>query len=527
MVKQFLGKAWLSKRAAREQWDAGLAWFRLRYLTPDGPTRCLRLLSRPQACGRVALYFVPDEAVSALYLGIPETHVRLLQRMAADFNVSLKPRLPEEAVPTAQRLTAVSQLPWERPFLAHVVNEFLFVSPVGSGSPGDTGPVRGHYLPQPPAKAVKAGAGLWQLPPNPVPGLTARPYWRGQAPPAHLVAAQPDPGRWLLGRSQSGVPLHVSGRINIYGRQAAVADWLVHQVTQMVALDPANLVILDGAGDLVPRLKRQAAVTRLLGERLAYIDMDGTALANGFNPLAAVPGESEAAQLVRWQRWFGGMNVPPAGVQLLAQAQADGVADIPSLRKWLKQVERQGQIAAVSSLSTALNRLTANRSLREWLEWPLNRFEILPTGALFFACKGTNWERQQLLRAALLAAMQLPDVRLMVHGLPGKLLPLSLMGPSSRLVVSNGPLLPDTAVVLTESQAHGLAALKNRFFATDGQLAENLALLRQGEGIVIVAGEPFFTTWNGWQSAGAGAFSARSLGGRAGASKWEKNTDAE
>ena len=42
----------------------------------------------PQACGRVALYFRPDEAVSALYLGVPETYVRLLQRMAADFNFS-------------------------------------------------------------------------------------------------------------------------------------------------------------------------------------------------------------------------------------------------------------------------------------------------------------------------------------------------------------------------------------------------------------------------------------------------------
>ena len=57
---------------------------------------------------------------------------------------------------------------------------------------------------------------------------------------------------------------------------------------------------------LVPRLKRKAAVTRLLGEQLAYVDMDGTSLANGFNPLAAVPGETEEALLQRWQRWFGG-----------------------------------------------------------------------------------------------------------------------------------------------------------------------------------------------------------------------------
>lgn len=498
MFKNWLGRAWpcgawLGKRAAREQWDAGLAWFRLRYLTPDGPTRCIRLLSRPQACGRVALYYQPDEAVSALYLGVPETHVRLLQRMAADFNFSLKPKLPEVVMPAAQRLTAVSDLPWERPFLAHVVNEYVFVS----GSQGDVGHNRGRFLPQPPAKAAKEKAGIWQLPSNPAPGLTAQPYWNGHHPPACLAVTEPDPGRWLLGRSQSGTPLHVAGRVNIYGRQEAVADWLVHQVTQMVALDHANLMILDGAGDLVPRLKRKAAVTRLLGEQLAYVDMDGTSLANGFNPLAAVPGETDEALLQRWQRWFGGMNVHPQGVQLLARAQADGVVDIPSLRKWLKQVERQGQTAAVSSLGMALNRLTANRSLREWLEWPVNRFDILPAGALFFACKGTNWERQQLLRAALLAAMQMPSVRLIAHGLPGRVLPASLLGNLPRIVVSNGPLLPDAAIILTESHAQGLTALKKRFLADDIRLGENLELLRQGEGIGIVDGEPFFTTWNG------------------------------
>jgi len=497
MFKNWLGRAWPGERAAREQWDAGLAWFRLRYLTPDGPTRCIRLLSRPQACGRVALYFRPDEAVSALYLGVPETHVRLLQRMAADFNFSLKPKLPEVVVPAAQRVTAVSELPWERPFLAHVVNEYVFVS--GSQGDGDRnrGQGRGSYLPQPSAKATKEGAGIWLLPPNPASGLTAQPYWNGHHPPARLAVTEPDPGRWLLGRSQSGTPLHVAGRVNIYGRQEAVAEWLVHQVTQMVALDHANLMILDGAGDLVPRLKRKAAVTRLLGEQLAYVDMDGTSLANGFNPLAAVPGETDEALLQRWQRWFGGMNVHPQGVHLLARAQADGVGDIPSLRKWLKQVERQGQTAAVSSLGMALNRLTANRSLREWLEWPVNRFDILPAGALFFACKGTNWERQHLLRAALLAAMQLPDVRLIAHGLPGKVVPASLIGNMPRIVVSNGPLLPDAAIVLTESHAQGLTALKKRFLANDVRLGENLELLRQGEGVVIVDGTPFFTTWNG------------------------------
>lgn len=499
MFKKLFGK-----RAARAQWDADLVWFRLRYLKPERPTHCINLLSRAQACGRVALYYRPGEAVSELYLGVPETHVRLVQRMAADFGFSLKPKPPEMVIPAAQRLTAVTDLPWDNaftaPFMAHIVNEFAFVSLLGGENKVST---RGAYLPgspsgePPPSPSPRRDASTWRLPDNPSPGLTALPYWNGQQPPAHLVAAEPDPRRWLLGRSQSGLPLHVAGRINIYGRQEAVADWLVQQVTQMVALDHANLVVIDGAGDLAPRLKRKAAITRLLGGQLAYVDIDGALLSNGFNPLAAVPGETEAALVQRWQRWFQGMNVHPQGIQLLAQAQEEGIGDIPALRKWLKQVERQGQYAAVSSLGLALNRLTANRTLREWLEWPANRFEVLPEGALFFACKGTGWDRQHLLRAVLLGAMQVAGVRLIVHGLPVKALSTSYIGSQARLVVSNGPLLPDSAIILTECHTHGIAALTSRFLANDARLGENLEMLSRGEGIVIAGGDTFFTTWNG------------------------------
>ena len=81
-----------SNRAAREKWDSSLIWFRLRYLKPEATQRCLNLLSRPQACGRVALYFQPDDRVSRLYLGIPESHLRLLHQMMTDFGFLLKPK---------------------------------------------------------------------------------------------------------------------------------------------------------------------------------------------------------------------------------------------------------------------------------------------------------------------------------------------------------------------------------------------------------------------------------------------------
>jgi hypothetical protein len=488
-------KKLFSNRAAREKWDTGLVWFRLRYLEPEGPTRCLKLLSRPQACGRVALYYQPGESVSRLYLGIPETHLRLLRRMAADFGFSLKPKPPEVSIPAAQRMTAVTDLPWNRTFMAHIVNETAFVNGGQNKS--------GSYWPR--ASFAESGRGLaaWRLWDSPPAGLTLQPSWNGQQPPAHLVAAQPDPHCWLLGRSRTGVPLHVAGRVNIYGRGEAAADWLVHQVTQMVSLDPANLVVIDGAGDLVPRLKRKAAVTRLLGERLAYVNIDGASLASGFNPLAAAPDETESETALRWQRWFQGMNVHPQAVQLLPQAQRDGVEDIPSLRKWLKQVERAGgrtnisagSVQAIASLGMALNRLTANRSLREWLEWPANQFEMLPEGALLFAVKGTGWARQQLLRAVLLGALSVKGARLIIHGFPWKGPDLEALKGHDQMVISNGPLLPHGAIILTESHPQGVAKLAGRFLAGDDLLSENLSLLTRGEGIVIVNDNVLFTAW--------------------------------
>lgn len=505
-------KKLFSKRAARQKWDTGLIWFRLRYLESAGLMRCINLLSRSQACGRVALYYRPGDAVSQLYLGLPEAHVRLLQRMAADFSFSLKSKLSEVELPAAQQMMAVTNLPWDKPFLAHIANEFAFVSLVGGENKS------GSYLPssqsgEPPSSGEpKRVPASWCLPNKPLPGLTLEPSWNGGPLPARLVATEPDSRRWLLGRSQTGIPLHVAGRINIYGRQEAVADWLVHQVTQMVALDPANLVVIDGAGDLVPRLKRKAVITRLLGEQLAYVDIDGASLVGGFNPLAAVPGETGVETGQRWQRWFQGMNVQSQGIQLLTRALQEGVADFPGLRKWLKQAERQGQATAVStepepgmsrvsaqavsSLRMALNRLTASRAIREWLEWPANRFDILPEGALFFACKGTGWDRQQLLRAVLLGAIQVKDVRIIVHGFLWKTIEPALLGSPERIVVSNGPCVPNSTIILTESHAHGVAALAARFLAGDACLGEKLELLRRGEGIVLAGDDLFFTTWN-------------------------------
>ncbi|MCI0647622.1 MAG: hypothetical protein L0346_22400, partial [Chloroflexi bacterium] len=314
-------------------------------------------------------------------------------------------------------------------------------------------------------------------------------------PPAHLVATRLDPGRWLLGRSGAGTPLHVAGPINLYGRQEAVAEWLVHQVIHTVAGDPAGLVVIDGAGDLVPRLKRKAAVTRLLSRSLVYVEIDGTAVAIGFNPLAAAPGEAAEATLRRWQRWFAGLNVPAPGLELLAAAWRDGVGDIPALRKWLRKPERYSQQAAVASLEGALNRLAAEPRLREWLEWPANRFAGLPGGALFFACQGRDWARRQLLRAALLGALAVEGTRLIVHGFPWQEVEIGEFENHGQIVAANGPRLPGSAVVLVENHPQGVTALAQRYLPVDARLRENLELLCPGEAIMISGDDVFYASW--------------------------------
>jgi hypothetical protein len=253
----------------------------------------------------------------------------------------------------------------------------------------------------------------------------------------------------------------------------------------MVHLNPANLVVIDGRGDLVSQLKRKVAVTRLLGEQLLYIDMDSASFVGGFNPLAAVPGENAKRQVQHWQRWFQGMAVPPQGIQLLIVAQQEGVGDIPSLRQWLKQKERQGPYTAVASLNMALNHLTATKSLREWLEWPTNPYGMLPQGALFFACQGTSWERQQLLRAVFLAVSQVANLRVVVHGFPWKMMSLKDSDWPEQLVSSNGPTLTGALTLLVETSVAQTKILVDRFLGADSQLAENLALLQRGEGIFV------------------------------------------
>lgn len=478
----------LSDRGARERWEAAVVWFRLRYLDDAGPERCIRLLSLPQACGRVALYHLPDEAISRLYIGVPIEQIELLQRMSADLNFSIT-AAPDLQTPPSSPLAPVDQLPWDRAFYAHVVEGYVFVTA------GEEGATPGSYLPVAP-KGKKAPGERFLLQPPPV-GLSMKPSWNGRHAPAERPATTASASGWPIGQSRDGTSMFAGDRVNLYGSGDAVAGWLARLVEHLLREKPRGLIVLDGKGDLVPALKRKAAVTRLLGKELTYVDIDGATVAGGLNPLAPVPGESEAETLQRWQRWFGDMGVHQDGLQLLSQGMTDGVNDVTSLQRWLQQPAQQHFAAAVSSLQAALRKLQADPTLREWLSWPTNVFAALPEGALFLTCQDAGWGRQQLLVAVGLAAAALAETRLVLHGFPWAASGTAAadVAKERQVLVSNGPLLRRSTIVLTHAGPDAASKLARRFLSNDTLGEENLQLLREGEGMLVHRQASTFTSW--------------------------------
>lgn len=468
-------------RKSWEQWNTELTWFRLRYEDVPGPRRAIELLSRPQTAGRVALLFRPGREISRLYVGVPERYALTLQRMAIDFAFSA--RLAESDVTqTATPMAAVDTFPWDRAFVAHVVDDCAFVSKPDAF---------GACLPQPTPDRQR---GRWHLPEAAPAGLTLRPSRNGHLTSGSFVDNE---GRriWPLGRGPNGAMLYAPGPVNLYGRQEAVAAWLVQLVSHALANDRGGLIVIDGAGDLVPVLKRKSLVTRRLGRDLAYVDIDGAAVISGFNPLAPVYGETETKTLSRWQQWFAVMDTHPSGVQLLERAQEAGVDDILALQRWLQQPEQQQRPAAARSIQATLKRLLSESHTREWLSWPTNPFAGLPAGSLLFSCAGNDWSRWQLLQAVLLGALHIPDARLVLYGLPWKEIAPIELNAYEAMMLTNGPLLPLSTVVLAENHAQGAAVLARRFLQGNTLWQENLELLGRGEAIVVHGDEAIFAHW--------------------------------
>lgn len=474
----------------RTDWERSLTWFRLRYTNSDGPTKAVNLLSRAQIPGRVVLYYRPGD-VAEINIGVPGEAERLLLQMAADYSFLLKPaevELPGNPMPMAQ----AAVLPFDREFVAHIVNEYLFVTPAEGekATPASRG-----YFPQPPSKEPGRGGAVWRFPDDPPPGITSTPVWNHWPTPERLIADHNDPEIWILGRSLRG-PLHVSGNLNLYGQPEATSSWLVGLLVQAFAANPNRIAVIDGDGLLAGQLKRKSAVTRLFPHGLAFIDMDG-ASARGMNPLAPVEGESQEKTVGRWQTWFTTMEAHTNALTLLPQAYQEGVRDLFGLRRWLIG-KRQEHFAAVSALSVLVEQIIHSAELGEWIKQPADTINDLSRdGSLIFSVNAHNWERQQLLWAVLLAVLQIPGLRLVVHGFPAwDQFDTGMLNGHHRIILTNGPTLDGSTTVLVGCRPKNVPILAERFLGNHPVLTENLRLLRPGDGIIVNSGDIAFATWN-------------------------------
>lgn len=481
----------VNDRSLREAWEGTLAWFRVRYLDRDNLERCLTLLSSAQACGRVSLYFAPGQMLSRLYVGVPAEKRDLLRRISADLNVAVAVVHDRPPAPVTL-MRPEGQLPWDRPFCAQIVAGHLFVDELAA----EKSMAQGRYLPPAP-KVRETPAQHYLLQPPPV-GLTTNLSLNGHGAPIEPPSTPDVSCNWPLGRSPDGRLLTVGGRLNVYGSGRTVAAWLANALEQLLRDEPQGLVIIDGQGDLAPALKRKSVVTRLLGKQLRYVDMDSAIVNGGFNPLAPVPDESDAALLSRWQRWFSAMGVHEVGLQLLHRARDAGVEDIVSLQRWAQRPAQQHFAAGISSLKAALRRLQADGVLYEWLSWPTNIYDHLPAGALLLRCRSAAWGRQQMLHGTLLAAQSISGIRLVLLGFPWSMADngLQAWNVPSETVVANGPLYRGSTLLLTGCNAAAAALLAARFLNSDPLVEENLQLLDDGEAVLVREGRPLLVRWN-------------------------------
>ena len=496
---------------ARQQWEAAACWFRLRYVDGARATKALQLLS--QQGDRVALHFIVGElsqrSLTYLYVGVAPEQTERLQQMARDFGLMLESvaTLPQRES-AVDLMLPVTQIVWRQNGHLHLIAGQLFQSVPTLTSERDA-----SYWPLPSVHTEASGqtkttaqaeATAWCLPTPPPLGITSALSWSHDRVPTALTSAEfaaPAPLQWPLGWASNGQMLRQPGVVNLYGQSDSVAIWLVAQISQMLSEKQTRLIVLDGSGTVVPQLKRKSVVTRQLGKKITYLDIDGTLLTTGCNPLAPLPHEEDAALVARWQRWFAGTQSVETNA-LLQQAQQSGVGDLSGLNQWLIQQERQGKQAGIAALQRFIQRLTADRTLREWLLWPTNPFDQLPDGVLLFSCripaedsaKEARWARIQLLRMLYLAACACTETQLVLHGLPWEMVAVCQSNHAS-LLISNGPPQPHATTVLTAAQPLGRKKLAQRFFADHALLAEQLALLRNRDALVSRNNTFYNTHW--------------------------------
>jgi hypothetical protein len=191
-------------------------------------------------------------------------------------------------------------------------------------------------------------------------------------------------------------------------------------------------------------------VAALKAAQLHYVNMEDDLRQQGFNPLQPLEWETVQQTADRWQRWLDALGIWPSGVWLDKQAIClhavdDGVDTLSTLTRWFHDAEDIPQTSYVY-IQRALRQVQKSATYAVWLRRPRPIFER-PQG-LVFACATNRDPVRRTMTAALLdAALTLPNVTLVLTGMPTALLQAI---PNSRLprrvVMVNGVRLAGSLV---------------------------------------------------------------------------------
>jgi hypothetical protein len=279
---------------ARARWDGQATWYRLRYDDAEQTRSALDLLSRCSGgrhSGRVGLRWRTESGVSRLYVGLFSVELnRLAGEMARDLGFTLTAAPQLAAAEDDYLHDGVDALP------SPLSGAFCYAPASGeTAGQGETGNIagagdgyiiNGHLFALQRGRANGAALtagyafpttaavnghtpGLWRLPP-PVLGLALRPQWR---PPLSLdlpaaAAEQVGGEAWLLGRNVNRQPVY-GQRVSVLGELDAIQQWLAQLVVAQAVCNPVGVVVIDGEGDLVPRLLTEPVIARLLQTKRA------------------------------------------------------------------------------------------------------------------------------------------------------------------------------------------------------------------------------------------------------------------
>jgi hypothetical protein len=521
---------------ARARWDGQATWYRLRYDDAEQTRSALDLLSRCSGgrhSGRVGLRWRTESGVSRLYVGLFSVELnRLAGEMARDLGFTLTAAPQLAAAEDDYLHDGVDALP------SPLSGAFCYAPASGeTAGQGETGNIagagdgyiiNGHLFALQRGRANGAALtagyafpttaavnghtpGLWRLPP-PVLGLALRPQWR---PPLSLdlpaaAAEQVGGEAWLLGRNVNRQPVY-GQRVSVLGELDAIQQWLAQLVVAQAVCNPVGVAVIDGEGDLVPRLLTEPVIARLLQtKRATALDVNIVGQ-GGVNPLAPLPGETAERTTARWRDWFARMGAAESGLALLPNAYAAGATSLLELRHWLEQLARDEKttrptFVAAAALRAVLDRLLADGTTARWLcQQPVDLGALLPRGMLLVSCP---YQRKRSRAQALRA---LPPI-LTFHG-AAVILRLGARAaiPLSREEMNSSPfirIVTDSAdlaetVIVTRSEGHRLASLTNHLLpqlCPDGiapqMFQEYVGQLGAGEALALRQGR---VSWVGWR----------------------------